>query len=271
MTTAAFTIPGVSIISSEKMVQDKMRVLIHGYPGSGKTYYASTIAQLGKTLVVDMISEKGGRSYQGSGWDKNIDVVRPKSVVELTAIYTALSKGNHPYEAVVLDSLSAVQKSAERWLLGYEEDAVSEIKKGRSGPDMRTWGNILNIVTDVCTFWMALADGNRSHPIHVVFTSQSKAHEDDEGNTRIYPDVSKGSRSVALATPDYVLFADWEEMPADDGSGMAIKNVIRIGPDMDIATKARIPANLHGKIPPVLGLTATPLSLATLAKTLGVL
>lgn len=265
-----FTIPGVEVISSDKMVKDKMRVLVHGYPGSGKTYYASTIAQLGKTLVVDMVSEKGGLSYRGSAWEKNIDVVRPKSVVELTNIYKALAKGDHPYEAVVLDSLSAVQKSAERWLLGYEEDAVSEIKKGRSGPDMRTWGNILNIVTDICTFWMSLADGNRAKPIHVIFTSQTKAHEDDEGNTRLYPDVSKGSRSVALATPDYVLFADWEEVPADDGSGMQIKHVIRIGPDMDVATKARIPANLHGKIPPVLGLSETPLSLASLAKTMGI-
>jgi hypothetical protein len=266
----SFTIPGVQVVPSDKMVKDRMRVLIHGYPGSGKTYYASTIAQLGKTLVVDMVSEKGGLSYRGSTWEKNIDVVRPKSVVELTNIYKALAKGDHPYEAVVLDSLSAVQKSAERWLLGYEEDAVSEIKKGRSGPDMRTWGNILNIVTDICTFWMSLADGNRSKPIHVVFTSQTKAHEDDEGNTRLYPDVSKGSRSVALATPDYVLFADWEEVPADDGSGMQIKHVIRIGPDMDVATKARIPANLHGKVPPVLGLGDSPLSLAALAKTMGI-
>lgn len=268
MTT--FSIPGLELVPAAEMTQDKMRVLVHGYPGSGKTYYASTIAQLGPTLVVDMVSEKGGRSYKGSTWEKNCTVVRPKSVVELTNIYKALAKGDHPYDAVVLDSLSAVQKSAERWLLGYEEDAVSEIKKGRSGPDMRVWGNILNIVTDICTFWMALADGNRKKPIHVVFTSQTKAHEDDEGHTRLYPDVSKGSRSVALATPDYVLFTDWEEVPADDGSGMAIKHVVRIGPDMDVATKARIPANLHGKIPSVLGLSESPLSLAALAKTLGV-
>lgn len=266
----SFTIPGVTVIPAEKMVEDKMRVLIHGYPGSGKTYYASTIAQFGKTLFVDMISEKGGRSYKGAEWYSNIDVVRPKSVVELTAIYKSLAKGDHPYEAVVLDSLSAVQKSAERWLLGYEEDSVTEIKKGRAGPDMRTWGNILNIVTDVCTFWMALADGNNKKPIHVVFTSQTKGHEDDEGNTRLYPDVSKGSRAVSLATPDYVLFTDWADVPDDVNGGMTLKHVVRIGPDLQVATKARIPANLHGKIPPVLGLGESPLSLFALAKTLGI-
>lgn len=270
MTTAAFSIPGVSIIPSNEMKPDKMRVLIHGFPGSGKTYYASTIAELGKTLFIDLVGEKGTRSFAGSAWASNIDIARPSSIVELTAIYKALAKGGHPYQAVVLDSLSASQKSASRFILGFEEDAVSEIKKGRSGPDMRAWGNILEIMTDLCTFWMSLADGSRAAPIHVVFTSQTKGHEDDEGNTRLYPDVSKGSRAIAMAAPDYVLFADWEEVSADDGSGMLMKHVVRIGPNPDIATKARIPVNLHNKVPDVLGLSATPLSLATLAKTLGV-
>lgn len=268
--TSGFTIPGVNIIPSTEMKPDKMRVLVHGFPGSGKTYYASTIAQLGKTLCIDLIGEKGTRSFAGSAWSANIDIARPKSIVELETIYKALARGGHDYEAVILDSLSASQKSATRFVLGYDESAVSEIKKGRSGPDMRTWGNILEIMTDICTFWMSLADGNRPKPMHVVMTAQTKGHEDDEGNTRLYPDVSKGSRAIAMAAPDYVLFADWEEIPSDDGSGPIMKHIIRIGPNMDIATKARIPVNLHGLVPDILGLGDTPLSLATLARTLGV-
>lgn len=268
--TAAFTIPGLAIESSANMKRDRMRVLIHGFPGTGKSYYASTIAQLGKTLYVDLIGEKGCLSFKGAEWEPNIDIVRPKSVVELQAIYKALAAGNHPYQAVVLDSLSAAQKSATRFLLGYEEDAVAEIRKGRSGPDMRTWGNVLEIMTDISTFWHSLADGQRKAPMHVVFTCQTKGHEDDEGNTRLYPDVSKGSRAIAMATPDYVLYTDWEEIAAEDGSGLTMRHVVRIGPDMRVATKARIPLNLQNKIPPVLGLSETPLSLAALAKTLGV-
>lgn len=269
---AALSIPGVQITPSQEMKPDRMRALVHGFPGSGKTHLASTIAQLGHTLFIDLVGEKGGLAYKGAEWEKNIDIVRPKSVTELEAIYKALAKGGHDYQAVVLDSLSASQKSAERFVLGYDESTVAEIKKGRSGPDMRTWGNILNIMTDTCTFWMSLADGNRPNPIHVVFTCQTKGHEDDEGNTRLYPDVSKGSRAIAMATPDYVLFTDFEEVASEDGSGLVMKHVVRIGPDMRYATKARIPVNMHGKIPNILGLAenSPPLSLATLAKTLGI-
>jgi hypothetical protein len=266
----SFSVAGVAITPSTEMKPDKMRVLIHGFPGSGKTYLASTIAQLGKTLFIDLIGEKGGLAYKGSSWEKNIDIARPKSVTELESIYKALAKGGHDYTSVVLDSLSASQKSATRFVLGYDESAVAEIKKGRSGPDMRTWGNILEIMTDICTFWMSLADGNRAQPMNVVFTCQTKGHEDDEGNTRLYPDVSKGSRAIAMATPDYVLYTDFEEVADEVNGGFIMKRVVRLGPDMRVATKARIPANLHGKIPDVLGLSETPLSLATLAKTLGV-
>lgn len=265
-----FSIPGLSLIPSTSMKPDKMRVLVHGFPGTGKTYYASTIAQLGPTLYVDMIGEKGGRSFKGSEWEKNITIVRPDTVADLTKIYKALSAGGHGFTGVILDSLSAGQKSAVRFLLGYEEDTVSEIRKGRSGPDMRTWGNVLEIMTDISTFWHGLADGQRKEPIHVVFTAQTKGHEDDEGNTRLYPDVSKGSRAIAMATPDYVLYTDFEEVAAEDGSGLIMKHVVRLGPDSRVATKARVPVDLHDVVPSVLGLGNTPLSLATLAKMLKV-
>jgi hypothetical protein len=266
----ALSIPGVQITPSKNMPADRLRMLIHGPQGAGKTYLASSIAELGKTLFVDMIGEKGGRSFKGAAWEGNIDVVRPTTITQLEATYNSLAAGGHGYQAVVIDSISAAQKSAMRFILGYDESAVSEIKKGRSGPDMRAWGNILEIMTDLCTFWYSLADGQRSDPMHVVFTSQTKAHEDDEGEVRLYPDVSKGSRSMALATPDFVVYADYEEVAAEDGSGMEMRHVLRIGPDMRIATKARIPVNLQGKIPPVLGLSKTPLSLATLCKALGI-
>lgn len=252
------------------MPQDKMRVLIHGLPGSGKSSLASTIAETGKTLYVDLVGERGTLSFMNATYSKNIDIVRPKSVVELTAIYKALAKGDHDYVAVVLDSLSSVQKSAMRFQLGFEEDAVSEIKKGRQTADQRTWGVILEVITDVCTFWMSLADGDRKKPMHVVFTCQTKAHEDDAGNAKLFPDVSKGSRSIAMATPNYVLYTDIIEDISADGEP-SMKRVVRIGPDPNYATKARVPVNLRGKVPSVLGMDGKPVSLMALGTALGII
>lgn len=264
----SLNIPGLSIGPSEDAPDDGMRVLLHGLPGSGKTLLASTIAETGKTLFVDLVGERGTTSFKGAPYAKNIDLVRPKTVVELTAIYKALAKGDHDYVAVVLDSLGAVQKSAMRFQLGFEEDTVSEIRKGRQTADQRTWGTILEIMTDTCTFWMSLADGNRKRPMHVVFTCQTKAHEDDEGEVRLYPDVSKGSRSIAMATPDYVLYTDVIEELTEDGEAV-MRYVVRLGPDTHYATKARIPAHMRGKVPSVLGRDGKPVSLTSLGRALG--
>lgn len=265
---SSLIVPGLQIGPSEDAPEDSMRVLIHGLPGSGKTLLASTIAEQGKTLFVDLVGERGITSFKGAPYAKNIDLARPKTVVELTAIYKALAKGDHDYTAVVLDALSAVQKSAMRFQLGFEEDTVSEIRKGRQTADQRTWGTILEIMTDVCTFWMSLADGNRKQPMHVVFTCQTKAHEDDQGEVRLYPDVSKGSRSIAMATPDYVFYTDVVEEMSDEGESV-MKYLVRVGPDPHFATKARIPASLRGKVPAILGRDGKPVSLTSFGRAIG--
>ena len=262
--------PGLTLASVEETANDYLRALIHGAQGSGKTTLASTIAEMGPTLFIDLVGERGTRSFQGAPYAKNIKVARPTSITQLDDLYWWLAAGDHDFVAVVLDSLSAAQKMAMRFLLGHDETAVREIRQGVAPADMRTWGQVLDIMTDLSTFWFGLADGTRSQPMHVVFTSQTKGIEDDDGETTLYPDVSKGSRSIALAAPDYVMFTQVEDdldAMTDDGPGR--RYVVRFGAHAGIATKARLPANLRGKVPSVLG-RKEPLSLAKLCKVLGV-
>src|SRR3546814_3083253 len=73
------TIAGLTLYGTDQIGDDYGRFLLHGSQGSGKSYLASTIAQIGKTLFVDMRGERGPRSFLGTPWAKNITVVRPKS------------------------------------------------------------------------------------------------------------------------------------------------------------------------------------------------
>lgn len=255
---------GLELSPSTSAKPDAMRVLLFGAPGSGKTYAASTIAQTGPTLYIDMVGERGQDSFRGTPWEKNIEIIRPKSVTELSQIHKALVKDEH-YSAVILDSLSAAQKSTMRWVLGYDEDAVAEMNKGKSGPTMQAWGKVLEAVTDLCTFYMSLADSTRKSPKHVIFTAQEKEHEDYEGNGRLYPDVSKGSRAIAMATPNIVGYCGMDAYMNDEGAE-AFRHIITLGPSTRYATKARIPAN--ATVPSVIGVTA-PVSLYTLGKAIG--
>jgi hypothetical protein len=194
--------------------------------------------------------------------------VRPTSVVELTGIQRFLAKGEHDYTAVVLDALSAAQNSAMRFQLGFDEDTVTEIRKGRQTADQRTWGTVGEIMTDIALYWMALAESQRPKPMHVVFTSQTKMKAGADGEIKLYPDVSPKSLAAAMAAPDYVFYTDVVEHMLDDGES-AMRHVVRILPDENYATKARIPVPLRGKIPPVIGLDGKPVSLTTLGQVLG--
>jgi hypothetical protein len=253
--------------------EDWGKWLIHGPQGSGKTTLASTIAELGPTLFLDLTGEKGIRSFKGAPYAKNIQVTRPPSITALDDIYWWLASGNHDYSAVVIDSLTSVQKMAMRFMLGHSETAVREIKQGTAPADMRTWGQTLDIMVDTATFWFGLADGNRPKPMHVVMTAQTKVTDGDEDSpgTRRTPDVQKGALSIVLASPDYIVYTDLEENleALSDDSLAPVNHIVRFGQNLEYRTKARLPFKLRGRMPPVLG-REKPVSLLSLSRVLGI-
>lgn len=274
MSTQPFTVPGLNFMSSEDVPDDYGRWMIHGPQGSGKTTLAATIAECGKTLFVDMNGEKGIRSFKGAPFAGNITVVRPSSVTQLDDLYWRLAKGDHDFACVVLDSITGVQKMTMRFLLGHDESAVREIRKGVAPADMRTWGQALDVMVDTATYWYGLADGDRKKPMHVVMTAQTKIKEGDEltgGAVSLTPDVQKGALSIVLATPDYILYTDVEDNIdyLSDESQSPVTHVVRFGSHPGYRTKARVPYQLRGKIPSVLGRKG-PTSLTQLSRVLGI-
>lgn len=264
---------GLDIVSVDGVKPDRGRWLIHGPQGSGKTSLAATIAEAGPTLFVDLTGEKGIRSIQGSPWASSIKVVRPMSVTALDDLFWALNKGDHEFEAVVIDSLTALQKMTMRFLLGHDETAVREIKQGTAPADIRTWGQSLDVMTDTATFWYGLADGNRDRPMHVVMTAQTKIVDDEIGSglSSRTPDVQRGALSIVLAAPDYIVYTDVEENMEhlSNESLPPVNHIVRFGANPQYRTKARLPHTLRGKIPPVLG-RKQPVSLTALSKVLGI-
>lgn len=248
---------------------DRGKWLLHGPQGSGKTTLASTIAEVGPTLMVDLIGERGTRSIKGSPYEKNIQVIRPTSVTQLDDIFWELDKGQHPYEAVILDSLTALQKMTMRFLMGHDETAVREIRQGVAPAQIQTWGQALDIMTDTATFWYGLAEEGHAKPIHVVMTSQTKEdRNDDLGILSLDVDVQRGARGIMKAVPDYILYTEVEEdLEADSEDGPVFRHVARFGSDPNYRLKARIPQDLRGKLPSVIG-RKTPPNLTTLSRVL---
>jgi len=251
--------------------QDRGRWLLHGPQGSGKTTLAATIAEVGPTLFIDLIGERGTRVIKGSPYEKNIKVIRPTSVTQFDDIFWELDKGEHEFEAVILDSLTALQKMTMRYLMGHDETAVKEIRQGVAPAQIQTWGQALDIMTDTATFWNGLADEDHPKPMHVVMISQTREEQNAElGIFSRDVDVQRGARGIMKAAPDYILFTDVEEdLEADNEDGPVFKHIVRFGVDPEYRTKARIPQNLRGKLPSIIGRKQAP-NLVTLSRILGI-
>lgn len=263
---------GVALAGLGDLPDDHLRALIHGPPGSGKSTLAATIAEVGPTLFIDLTGEHGTRSFKGATFASNITVARPESITALDDIFWALAKGAHPYVAVVVDSLTSMQKMAMRFILGHDETAVREIRQGTAPADQRAWGQTLDIMTDTATFWFGLADAGRTRPMHVVMTAQTKVTEDEEtGAVRRTPDVQRGALSITLAAPDYILYTDVEDNidALSDDSLPPVNHIVRFGANPGYRTKARVPFNLRGRVPSILG-RRRPASLVDLSRVLGV-
>jgi len=79
----------------------KLKILVYGEPGVGKTVFASTFP---KPLILDV--EGGTLSIA----DKDVDIVKIKSSNDLWQAYEYLAFEKHPYQSVVVDSLTEAQQ-----------------------------------------------------------------------------------------------------------------------------------------------------------------
>lgn len=281
MASNAHVLAGITPMTSDDSDDFLFRVLITGQAGSGKSYLASSIAELGPTAYIDLPGENGAISFRGAPWAKNVTTYQVRSATQLDDLYWQLAKGDHPYRCVVVDSVSAFQTLLSRYLLGRPEDSVREIKRMsdkevKTGQTFGYWDQVRDHTLDLGMFWYDLARPDRKRPMHVAMVIQSTLHEefrkDGNGNDVVVSSEwqpylqPKTAYNRFLAIPSYVLHTLQE--PGMDANGEAMmKHVTRIQRSEKFYAKSRIPADLHGKIPPVLGRDKA-FSLGRLAKAL---
>jgi hypothetical protein len=162
----------------------KAKVLAYGANGSGKTRFCGTCPRL---LLLD-ISEEGDRSIKER---KGVRVLPVKNWETIGDAYWYLKSGDHPYEAVALDTITAMHELAMSMVLGEAEQRDPTREKAM--PDKRSWGR-----SGQLTKAMLLAF--RNLPMHVIFTAQERIirDEDTEEVLEITPDLPAGARSTAL-------------------------------------------------------------------------
>jgi len=243
---------GLDILGPENKA--KGRWLMLGLPGTGKTYGASTIAGLGKTLFIDTPSEEGTESFEGAPWAANIDIVRPTTVQQVTQILAALRAGGHGYQAVVVDSMTGLFKMIKRQTFGKAEDDFAPLEKNVS---IQQYKHIVEKLDEFILWFYALAT-HPTNPVHVVITAQPKTLDDDvAGSQIIVPDVQNGAVPTLRSTPAYIVYT-----VVEDG-----QHQFYFGSNPRYSVKSRVKPELWGKIPATL--EGSNANLTTLSRVLG--
>lgn len=176
-----------------------INVLVYGKSSIGKTTLAGSadaVPSMRKVLLIDC--EAGSLSLRKTGY--LADVLKPTSWEGIVDIYHALKAGGHPYQTVILDSLTEIQELNMRSIMTAMKEDPDNAERDPDVPGMYEWNKSSKQMKRLIRLF-------RDLPMNVIFTALMKEDKDTKtGITMRLPDLpGKLSHQVA-ALFDIVLY-----------------------------------------------------------------
>lgn len=259
--------------------QDRLRMLLHGEPGSGKTTKAASIAEVCRTLYVQVPGSPGTESIS-SALRKNMRFEKVQSYDDVAQLFWSLQMDDHNFEAIVFEGFDALQGLFLQEAKGYAAGGMQRTR-GKAAPNTdarRLYGDVVPLICDTAVYWYGLADADRENPMNVIFTSQTRFRkkdiEDEEEVTKWHPDVSPGSWNAVESNPDFIGFCT-REPDLDDPDPDSVVFTVRFQGTEQIVAKMHTPEArakaITKKFPgAVFGRTGSNITIPSLAKAFGV-
>ena len=164
----------------------RFRALIYGRSGAGKTRLACTAPN---PLLIDVNEE---------GWDSvrkephNPNTIEIKFWEELSEVYWFLQEGDHAFDSVILDGLTAMQDLAVKFVLG--DETSRDASRDPDMMDRRLWGKVGELMKTQITNY-------RNLPMNVIFTATERrtviGDDDEEGEMFIGPALTPSAAGAA--------------------------------------------------------------------------
>lgn len=198
--------------------------VIYAFGGVGKTTLLGTMP--GRGLVIDVPQHEGGTSVLHDKAPR-IKVVSVVDWEELNTLYHHLRKGEHNFDWVGLDTLTAAQELARKKVIKERDEIASAAHKLR----IQDYGDIGQLMGQLYERFRVL-------PMPVIFTIQERVRkeedEQEEQVTRIIPNLTP--KSLDMLIPHPMLIGRLYLYEAENGKWT---RQMRVGPHTRFVTKAR--------------------------------
>lgn len=187
----------------------KIKAVIYGASGSGKTYFAATAPKpIFASAEGGLLSTRKHKKKIGP-----IKYVKIEKIEDLKEMLTILRKGEHQFETVVIDSITEINEIIKENI---------ERKRGAQ-MQLKDWGDLAKAIKMVLR-------GFRDLDMHVIFIAQEKTEKDDQKTEKIVPSLNGKAANEIAYFMDIVAYAFLDSMD---------KHRITVQPSHKLLTKAR--------------------------------
>jgi len=206
------------IIYKPHIERYKLKMIVYGPPGVGKTSLLATAGLHKLTAPILLVNVEGGMlSVTDSkvlGLDQPPDVVDLKNFNHLQEIFWYLAKGDHPYKSVGIDSLSELQ------MINLEDIVKRLVNKiSASGAKRESLDDIWREDYGTSTQQLRrVVRQFRDLPMHVFFSCHDAMSQDKDKNEVVHPMLTPKLRTAVMGYMDIIgyMYVDSEAAAEED-------------------------------------------------------
>jgi len=166
---------GANPFKRTEAVQPKVKLLLFGAAGVGKTYFS--LGAPGKVAVID--TEGGTAFYSGRAGLSEFDVLSTKTYRDVREAIQFIANGNHGYSTLVIDPVTVIWETLQD--AAQIRRAALNAKRGRgsTNPDeadleMLDWAQIKRA-------WKSTLTALINLPVHVICVAREKEDVEKRG------------------------------------------------------------------------------------------